>query len=545
MINKKNLSDPALVMMGLVFIAAVFYIQPFATNDGPIHVAFSHFLAGTGLSSDLAFQLYQKSAPIYTNKTVYLILPVLLEFLSPAAAEAVIQAVCLVGPAMAAYFALRQIGTDKTWLAVFIFPLSLNHLFFLGLYNFCLSITGFFLAIGSFLWMQKSRSAWRILAPVAAMYVTFLSHVAGFLAAGLAIFTLTLVSCVLGVREGKRPRQVVKEHGCHILVLAALLPLVFLMLGRDGGSTPMKYGIDVFNRLVVMARLRVIYVHSIADMLAALTLSAILGIGAFQVGMGLYKNRYHVAEKSLHAALGVFSVFLALCLLALVFPDTLGGGWTHFERMALFPFLAAPLCLAYLPLEKRTQTTLFAVATLATLAILLAAVLAQSRIAKQLAPLAQVDRIIGRHCSIVPLVFGPKLAGEDINYNPFQHVISRLEYHDDRVVLFNFLARLNVYPVHFREGRDPQEKLFGWRAQQQDAAVTTVDIARFEKNAGLNVDYILQWGTVEAAPAKLQSDMPEIMQGSRLVYRSLDGQVRLFMRAPDGRSRCTSRSPAA
>lgn len=544
MTNKNNLTDALLIMVALGVMAAVFYVAPFTTNDGPVHVAFSRFLSNAGQFSDLAFQVYRESGPIYTNLTVYLVLSVLMQFLSPAMAEAAIQAVCLVGPAAAAYFALRQIGTAKTWLVLFIFPLSMHHLFFLGLYNFCFSITGFFLAIGSFLAMQKSPSTWRLLALVAALYATFFSHVAGFLAAGLAIFTLTLVSGVLCVRERRPMAEVIREHGWHIVVFAVVLPLVLLMLSRDGGGTPAKYGLDVFSRLFVMLRLRLLHVHSMADMLAALTLSAMLWIGVARVGAMLYKKRLPMADTAARGALGMFSVVIALCLFALVFPDTLGGGWTHFERMALFPFLAAPLCLAYLPIEQQARRVISVVTVLATLVILVVAVSTQSRISKQLAPLAEVDRIIGQHCSIVPLVFESKLAGEHVNYNPFQHAASRLEYHKDRVVLFNFLARLTVYPVQFQKGRDPHEKLFNWRPQEQDPAIQTVDIAGFESISGVNVDYILQWGNVGAALEKLQRRMPQVMQGSRLVYQSPDEQVRLFMRAPDARSKCNSRSAA-
>jgi hypothetical protein len=546
MLDKKNNSfDPAIIVMGLMFIAAVLYVLPFTTNDGPVHVAFSRFLANSGMANDLASQLYRKSGTLYTNQTVYLIFPALMRFLSPGMAEAVIQAICLVGPPAAAYFALRQIGKDQTWLTLFIFPLALNHLFFLGLYNFCFSVIGFFLVIGSFLWMQKSASPWRIIAPVASLYVTFFSHAAGFIAATIAVAVLVLVSCMSAFRQGRGLAAVVRLHGRHVLLFAALLPVVLLMLGQDGGGARMKYGLNPLFRLIVMLRLRVIYVHSLVDMLAALVLSAILCLGVFKLGVFLYNRRRQLAEPMLQGPLGALALVLALGLLALVFPDTLGGGWTHFERMALFPFLVAPFCLAYLPMAGRTRSLLAAAAVLATLGVLLPAVVAQSKMNRQLAPLADVDRMIGRHCSIVPLVFGAKLAGESINYNPLQHVVTRLEYHDDRIVLFNFLARLNVYPVHFQNGRDTQQKLFKWRPQEQDATINSVDIAGYEDSSGLKVDYILQWGGVDGATSKMKKALPQIMQDSRLVYRSPDGQVRLYMRAPDGSSQCTTRSPAA
>ena len=539
----KRLPDLPLFLLGMAAIGAVFYIFPFATNDGPIHLAFSHFLSGSSPFDGLSSALYRRSEPIYTNLTVYLVMSTLLHVFSPAVVEACIQAACLVGPPMAAYFALRQIDRDKTWLALFIYPLSLHHLFFLGLYNFCFSVSGFFLVIGSFLWMQKSGSVWRILAPVAALYFTFLSHAAGLIAAVVAISTLTLASCVLGLRQGRRPAQLIMEHGRQAAVFAALLPLLYLLLAHGGGGgAPVRYGVGLERRLMAMLYLNVINMHSIADKFAALMLSAMLWCGVVWAGVRLFKDRHFAPRASWERALGALFMVLVLFVLALVFPDTLGGGWTHFERMALFPLLAAPLCLACLPIRARGKLALITLITLASLVTLMTAVVAQSEVKRQLAPLAEVDRILGRHCSVLPLVFQARPVNKYVNYSPFFHAASRLELRDDRVVLFNFLARLSVYPVRYQEGRDPQEKLFGWRPQQQDVRVHMADIAGFERNAGVPVDYILQWGEVGAASVDLQAKLPEVMRGSRLVYRSADGRVRLFMREPDGHGRCTSRS---
>jgi hypothetical protein len=71
----------------------------------------------------------------------------------------------------------------------------------------------------------------------------------------------------------------------------------------------------------------------------------------------------------------------------------------------------------------------------------------------------------------------------------------------DRPVLFNYLARLPVYPVRFREGADPHALLYGWQPMQSDTHVLQFDVPAFERSATLTVDFVLLHD-VPAEPAE-------------------------------------------
>ena len=239
----------------------------------------------------------------------------------------------------------------------------------------------------------------------------------------------------------------------------------------------------------------------------------------------------------------MLGVFVAMLVLALTFPDRLGGGWLHFERMALFPYFGAALCLACCPIPKPVQAVLASFAVMATLALLGDTVTLQWEIAHQMGPLADVNRLIGAHCSVLPIVLSSKPLDKDgrslvMSYNPYFQVASRLELTDDRVALFNYQARSDVYPVLFQAGHDTQDLIFHWVPMQESTAIRTIDIERFEASSGMPVDYILQWGPLSAAAPELRQHVLRTEQGAERVYEAPDGRVALFRRATGRRSRC-------
>ena len=158
-------------------------------------------------------------------------------------------------------------------------------------------------------------------------------------------------------------------------------------------------------------------------------------------------------------------------------------------------------------------------------------------------PLAEVDRIVGSHCSVLPLVVSLKPLDErgrpaGVGYSPFLHVGTPLEYARDRVSLFNYQARTDLFPVRFQERHDTQDLIFHWLPMQRSLGIRTVDIARFEEASGMAVDYILQWGPLDAAEAELRQQVLRAEQGAERVYESRDGRVALFRRRSPVRSTC-------
>jgi hypothetical protein len=537
----------ATVVFGLLIPVAIFSVLPFATQDGPAHVTFGNFLALDSDTHPLLFQHYRLNDTLNPNAAVYVLIRALVQASSPAVAESVVQVLCTLGVVASAWFALRQVSaaSDATWLTLMAFPLSLSRLFFFGTYNFCLSVAGFLLVVGSFLRLQKRVTFWRAVTVVAALYFAFFAHAGGFVAAGLAVAALAFTQALGSLLGRKDWRLTLRAQRTNLLVLASPLPLIVLALRSSRGS-PVAYGIPLSDRLRDLALLEALRVHSgPGKELATLLLNPILFGGAAALGVSLWLSRRHLSHDQRMDSVGALALFGSTVLLALTFPDNLGGGWIHFQRMALFPYFGALFCLAYCPIPKKVRVVIASVAVVVTAALLTDAVSAQREIARQMRPLAEVNRIVGSHCSVLPLVLSLKPLDDQerpvgVGYNPYLHVGTRLEFSRDRVSLFNYQARTELYPVRFQERHDTQELIFHWPARRRALGIRTVDIERFETSSGMSVDYILRWGPLSAAEPELRNEVLKAERDADLVYESTDGRVALFRRSARVRSQCAA-----
>jgi hypothetical protein len=193
-------------VVGLMLLVAILIApHPIATNDGPVHLAFSNLMVTLHQPGHpLQQKAYYISLGPYPNLTIYILLDSLIRVVPPDIAESVIQILSIVGPIAACYFALGMINPRNVWLAVFLLPLSLNQMFFLGLYNHCISIAAFFLAIATYYWMLKAPSFARAAAVSGLLILAFFSHASGFIMAFAGIAT---ISAILATRSYFRSRD--------------------------------------------------------------------------------------------------------------------------------------------------------------------------------------------------------------------------------------------------------------------------------------------------------------------------------------------------
>jgi hypothetical protein len=115
-------------------------------------------------------------------------------------------------------------------------------------------------------------------------------------------------------------------------------------------------------------------------------------------------------------------------------------------------------------------------------------------------------------------------------YNPSFQAANRLELRNDRVVLFNFLARPNVYPVRFIASLEPQSHLFHWAPQRHEVSIETVDISGFGRTSGLHVDYLLVSGAVEGQPQPLREEIENAVAEAVPIYSAAVSEMNLYRR---------------
>lgn len=523
----------------LLALAAAVILQlihaPFATNDGPVHVAFAQIIANHGAADwPLQSEAYSIDLRPTPNLISYFILLPLMKLVSAAAAESILQAICILGPVLAGWFAIRTLDAKNEFLAVALFPFALNQMFFLGLYNYSLSIAAFFLALALYLRLDAAPGLGRAAALAAGLLLAFFCHAAGFIMAVAGIASMAGAKIAVGLARGQPLAGLLRAQRHVLLALLAPLPVGLLFVSATGGA-PIEFGSDVVSRVDQFIHLTVLDLSSDITRYAARGLRTALACGVIGVmGVAAIRKESWLSPPRLELSIAVMAAGITATLIMLFIPDTLGGGWTHFKRMLIFPYLWVVLLLACAPIARLGAVAALALAGVASVSLLASAIGIQRTIEQQMAPLAEVDRRIGPHCSVAPVVLESRpvdAAGAPllINYTPFFQAASRLELKDDRVVLFNFLARLDVYPVRFKTAVEPQRHLFGWRPYQHDVRTQHMDIERYERLSGMPVDYLLVWGE-SGSPTAIRRQVAAEAARSWLVYQSEDGRVSLYRR---------------
>lgn len=526
----------ALVVIAGVVIA----LGPILTNDGPVHVAFAHLLAGDP-SAVLQSAVYEPSSRRMTNAFGDLLMRGLMVAVSPALAESLLQVLCLLAPVVAGVFCIAAIDRRNTWLAVLLAPLSLNEMLFLGLYNFCLSTAAFLVIVGTHLRLGGRYGPVGAVAMVALMLATFVLHPAGFVAGWVCLAAMTAGAVASRAIAGRSLGEAVFERGS-VWVSLALTSAIVVLLRDPAGEGVVYYGRPPVERLLYFLSASSLALTRWQFLLSIPYMLVLLAITVWAV-----RARPAIASKAVFAderTASLFAGLLASLLLMMVFPDSIGGGWTHFRRFVLFPHLLVVVSAALFPYTRRQIAVCAAVAAAVFLGLAIDDLRHQANARDQMAAADAIDRAVGPHCTVLPIVLdrGPLGADGlevDLKYQPYFQLFSRLETRDDRVVLFNFLARLDLYAIRYAANADPHETLFGWRRDRQATRIETVDVDRYERASGLHVDYVLVIGRLDGRGEALRAGIAKAIAGAQPILRDGDGRIVLYRRfSGAGRTRC-------
>jgi len=420
------------VTVGLAILVCVLILPHAAmTNDGPVHLAFSNRLA-TAMQPNhpLQQQAYSIHLRPNPNLAMYLLMAALIWLFSPGIAESVAQVLCILAPMAAGFFALRQIKPRNAWLAMLILPLSLNQMFFLGLYNHGLSIAAFFVAIGAYDWMIKAPSYRRAIWVAAALVLTFLCHASGFIMACAGIGTMAATLFLLALLRKETVWAAMREQRFSLVALVLPMPLaaLFLLSGQKGST---HYGVGLGSRLRQFGTLDELAVNLPRDTYVGFALSIILLIGAFYAAWRILPRRASDLRAGQEQALATLAAAAVSAVIMLAFPDTMGGGWTHFRRFEIFPYFWVLLLLAHNAIPKPAIGALFAAGAAAALLLLASLASRQNLVRNQMAPMLEVDRRVGSHCSLLPIVvkkvpWEASGAPEWMTYSPYFQAASRM-----------------------------------------------------------------------------------------------------------------------
>jgi hypothetical protein len=523
----------------VVLTAVLAYAGPVLTSDGPAHVDMGHFLTLVN-SPDwpMLNRLFEVNPTLSPNALGHFLLAGLMLLFPPLVAEQIVQALCLLSIPLTARLTLRRLAPGSGWIALFFFPVALQRMFYMGLYNYCLSLTGCILCVWAFLRLRERRSVGNCILLAALLLVTLACQASGWMEAVVAVGTMSAFDIAWRFHHGETFRSALHLSAITLLTVIPGLLLFVRFAFAARGPHLTYYGPSPLSRLftVLLGDPFAPIGHSTAaaGMLLGLTLAFIAASGA----IALWRTDRGQQDHSLRIAICMLPLgFLAFLM---ILPDAAGGGWTHTWRAEPLPYVGLALVCAILPAHRLVQQLAIASATVGSVTAIAMLVWIQ---VWQIPPVTQefneADHLIGPHCTIAPVLGQFKLDPANdaqLFYHPLFHIANRFELRGDRPVLFSYGARLPIYPVRFRPAADPHRLLFGWESGQSDTHVYKIDPIGYEAATGIPVDYILLWDMPapnEASP--FSAIRPSVLRaGYQLVYRSSGRRMELYRRPGPG-----------
>jgi hypothetical protein len=531
--------DTIVFWMLLVLLAAIVVVSgPILTSDGPAHLSMAYFMTRAGDPAwPMLNRLYELNLSPSPNALGHLIMAGLMLILPPLVSEQITQMLCLLSVPLAARLLLRRVTPKAGWIALFFFPVALQRMFFLGLYNYCLSVTGCILCIWAYLRLRERTSMANGATLAALLFATLACQASGWLEAIVGIGAMALADVWSESRTGERTRSL---FCLPVAVLASFLPaaVLFGLFALGGsGDRHITYGISALSRVTEILRGDPFAPIGRSTALAALVVELTLIGLAVSGGIGRWIAPRQTARR---LQMAIWMLPISFLGFALIMPDEAGGGWTHSWRAEPFPYIGLAIACAVLPAGRLVRTVAIVVTTAGSLVMMGAMFWVQVR---ELPPAVrefnEADAWIGPHCTVAPILTQFKLDPANtaqLLYHPLFHLTSRFELRDDRPVLFSYVARLPVYPVRFRPGTDPQRLLFGWQPGQRDTRVRQIDIPGYEAASGIPVDYVLLGDFPEPDQVGPYQDIRAALARARykLVHRSSGGRMELYQRPGPG-----------
>jgi hypothetical protein len=170
-------------LLTLLYLVPAWAFHYIPTQDGPAHLSSAIALKDYGAPGTRYHEFFQIRSEPLPNWLSHLLLVGLLYVFPPLVAEKILVTLYIVGFAAAARYFLTALGGAGRLLAPVALLFVFSRCFWLGFYNFCLSLALFWFILGYVL-RRREQLGWRqalLLAPL--LLLTYFCHLFGFLLA--------------------------------------------------------------------------------------------------------------------------------------------------------------------------------------------------------------------------------------------------------------------------------------------------------------------------------------------------------------------------
>ena len=470
----------------LAQLAALWALPALITQDGPIHLEIATVLRKLGAADPAFARFFAINPRPEPNWLVYLPLAGLLRITSPDVAEKLLVSVYFIVFPLAARYALRRLRPAAAWLAVFAFPFAASYPLYMGFYNFCFGIAGFFFAVGLHAASAAHPTPRATVSLALALLLVSAAHPVALLAAGLVLGCRALGEIWAG-RAGAGLGTLLRRH-LGPVALASLPSLLFVLafVAEEGARDFERLKLAVLVRH--LGALYSIVSFSKRELWVSLPLALLCGLLAA-------RRLLHTARRGVTPADGYGLATLGLLAAYFLAPVGLAGGGYLNQRLLLFVAFALLLWLAADATLDRWRIPLGSLVALLTLLQLGLHFQSQARLNADLAEYRGVASALTPGSTLLSASFAHRGSGgraQSLRIEPFQHMAGRLTAERGVVDLNDYQADRGYFPVVYRAECDPYRVLGG--IDELEDEPPRVDLARLPAAGCGDVDFVLVWG---------------------------------------------------
>jgi len=409
-------------------------------------------------------------------------------------------------------YAVRAFNPEAAFLSWAAFPMVYNWCFHSGFLNFSSSLVVLLGALGWY-WRRRDDPGWGVQLGLAGWAVGLYATHALSLAMAMAAVTASRAAAALSKRNPVLLRPLLP------LALAGL-PFAVYMTGKVIElRPPLAELIPQLGRYVAENSAALASGWTLATFLGPELYVSRLFVGALAV-LGLLSLR-RTAVAGRREALAILAGFAAVSLLV---PSGWKSPWLLAQRLPLYVYIGTVLWLATVRWRGVALKTAFpGVACLLGLGLAASHWVAYRKMTPYLEEYAAAAQHLPAGATLVALHYLHRPPGFDpsdpVKLDPFRHAVDNLCARAGAISLNNYEAASSHFHTWYHPGRSPNRHL-----GEVQAIPPKVDLLSYPRRTGGRVDYVLLWGTEDAAVRG------QLESGYRLVYASESGRSRLYRR---------------
>ena len=239
--RRLSIQHIVLIVLLVIHILPVWLFKYTGTQDGPAHVHNAHVLkVYHNHENYILREVYERNPTLFPNWTSHAFMAALMFIFPPLICEKIFFSLCIGLLPLSLLYLLNGVQKGKTLFCLVGFIFAYNYLLHMGFYNFALSVSLFFFALGCW-WRCKDKLSPKALVTVYVwLTVVYLTHFQSYALLTVSLTVFGVLHYIYDALESPRVRLTAQLKPI-LLFLGSMLPAYVILLSyylvkREGGG---------------------------------------------------------------------------------------------------------------------------------------------------------------------------------------------------------------------------------------------------------------------------------------------------------------------